>query len=174
LQSFDLNTVGIPLSAIKKGQSDFSIEVEMTVPYADERVTCQQIRLDTHVTRLGEDLLIQLKLLADCFFNCDRCGENFRRPIQGEITTLFTADKLKLEGTEGGEIRWLDAHATELDLKQEVIDVFFLSIPEKVICREDCRGLCTLCGTNLNLMQCQCEYHGSDPRWDMLKKLKFD
>jgi uncharacterized protein len=174
LQSFDLNTVGIPLSAIKKGQSDFSIEVGMTGPYTDERVSCGQIKIDAHVTRLGEDLLIQLKLFADGLFICDRCGEKFPRPIQGEITTLFTADPLKLEGTEGGEIRLLDAVTTELDLKQEVIDVFFLSIPDKVICRENCQGLCALCGTNLNLGQCQCEPQLSDPRWDALKKLKFD
>ena len=146
----------------------------MAVPYTDERLTCQQIGIDAHVTRMGEDLLVKLKLFAECLFNCDRCGEPFQRPIRGETTTLFTTDSLKLEGTEGGEIRLLDAHASELDLTQEVIDAFFLSIPEKVTCMENCRGLCAQCGMNLNLTECDCDRHSQDTRWNELKKLKFD
>jgi uncharacterized protein len=49
-----------------------------------------------------------------------------------------------------------------------------LSIPMKVICRSDCRGLCPHCGSNLNNEECRCEKSSSDPRMAPLARLKQD
>jgi uncharacterized protein len=49
-----------------------------------------------------------------------------------------------------------------------------LSIPVKVICRSDCRGLCPHCGTNLNQEECRCETQGTDPRLAPLARFKQD
>ena len=49
-----------------------------------------------------------------------------------------------------------------------------LSLPMKVICRSDCRGLCPHCGANLNQEECRCESHAADPRLAPLARLKQD
>ena len=49
-----------------------------------------------------------------------------------------------------------------------------LSLPMKVICRSDCRGLCSHCGANLNQEECRCESHAADPRLAPLARLKQD
>ncbi|MHB8486364.1 MAG: YceD family protein [Candidatus Acidiferrales bacterium] len=49
-----------------------------------------------------------------------------------------------------------------------------LSLPMKVICRSDCRGLCPHCGVNLNQEECRCETHAADPRLAPLARLKQD
>jgi DUF177 domain-containing protein len=49
-----------------------------------------------------------------------------------------------------------------------------LSLPMKVICRSDCRGLCSHCGVNLNQEECRCETHAADPRLAPLARLKQD
>ena len=49
-----------------------------------------------------------------------------------------------------------------------------LSLPMKVICRSDCRGLCPHCGANLNNEECRCEKHASDARLAPLARLKQD
>ncbi len=49
-----------------------------------------------------------------------------------------------------------------------------LSLPMKVICRSDCRGLCPHCGVNLNQEECRCETHATDPRLAPLARLKQD
>lgn len=49
-----------------------------------------------------------------------------------------------------------------------------LSLPMKVICRSDCRGLCPHCGVNLNHEECRCETHAADPRLAPLARLKQD
>ncbi len=49
-----------------------------------------------------------------------------------------------------------------------------LSLPMKVICRSDCRGLCPHCGVNLNQEECRCETRAADPRLAPLARLKQD
>jgi uncharacterized protein len=49
---------------------------------------------------------------------------------------------------------------------------FYLSLPMKPLCRQDCRGLCTVCGTNLNRETCDCKRDWEDPRLDVLRKLR--
>jgi uncharacterized protein len=55
-------------------------------------------------------------------------------------------------------------------LKEQVL----LSLPMKVICQSDCRGLCATCGANLNHEECRCETHAADPRLAPLARLKQD
>jgi len=55
-------------------------------------------------------------------------------------------------------------------LKEQVL----LSLPMKVICQSDCRGLCPSCGANLNHEECRCERHASDSRMAPLARLKQD
>ena len=63
----------------------------------------------------------------------------------------------------------------ELDLAQWANDAFAFALPAQVVCREDCAGLCPVCGENLNEAGPD---HGHEPepdhRWDKLKELKFD
>jgi uncharacterized protein len=49
-----------------------------------------------------------------------------------------------------------------------------LALPMKVICRSDCRGLCSHCGANLNNEECRCEKNSADPRLAPLARLKQD
>ena len=49
-----------------------------------------------------------------------------------------------------------------------------LELPSKMLCQEDCRGLCPICGKDLNEGPCGCEHDTTDPRWDALKSLFQD
>ncbi|MGB9809870.1 MAG: YceD family protein, partial [Caldanaerobacter sp.] len=46
-----------------------------------------------------------------------------------------------------------------------------LSLPMKFLCKEDCKGLCPICGTNLNYGSCSCKREDIDPRLEVLSKL---
>jgi len=46
-----------------------------------------------------------------------------------------------------------------------------LSIPMKLLCREDCQGICPGCGANLNQEACRCGEKPGDPRWEKLREL---
>jgi uncharacterized protein len=49
---------------------------------------------------------------------------------------------------------------------------FYLSLPMKPLCSEDCKGLCPVCGTNLNRDTCNCRRDWDDPRFAALKNLQ--
>ncbi len=76
---------------------------------------------------------------------------------------------LRQDDTEIGFFEGEGLFLTDV-LAEQVI----LSLPMKVICRSDCRGLCPHCGTNLNSEECRCETHAADPRMAPLARLKQD
>jgi uncharacterized protein len=59
-----------------------------------------------------------------------------------------------------------------LDLRPSIRENWLLTVPAYVQCREDCKGLCPTCGTNLNESTCNCTVTKSDSRWDALLKHK--
>src|SRR5512142_385683 len=60
-----------------------------------------------------------------------------------------------------------------IDLDPLVREQLVLALPAYPVCREDCKGLCPVCGTNLNERECGCDRHVPDPRWAGLKNLKL-
>src|SRR5262249_56846189 len=62
----------------------------------------------------------------------------------------------------------------EIDLEQLIRERFEMSLPMKPLCVDDCRGLCPVCGANLNRGTCACKTDWEDPRLAVLKKLKAD
>jgi uncharacterized protein len=64
-----------------------------------------------------------------------------------------------------------DGQGIELDdlVREEIL----LAVPSQVLCREDCRGLCAVCGNDLNAKDCGCQVVNADSRWDKLKDLQF-
>lgn len=59
----------------------------------------------------------------------------------------------------------------EIDLNALVTDGVVLQLPLHPLCRDDCRGICPVCGTNRNETECSCEVHDVDARWEALRTL---
>jgi len=60
----------------------------------------------------------------------------------------------------------------QIDLGELMREQFYLALPMKPLCRDDCRGLCPQCGTNLNAGTCDCSPVWEDPRLAALKAIK--
>jgi len=60
-----------------------------------------------------------------------------------------------------------------LDITAFALEQLIISLPEKVLCREDCRGLCPHCGINRNHSTCDCDKQVIDARWEALSKIKL-
>ena len=98
---------------------------------------------------------------------CDRCAADFQRDIRFPMDVVLVTEI----ADEENEDEWvfpLEADAADLD--DIVRTVFVLNLDSKLLCREDCRGLCHRCGKNLNDGPCSCRKE-LDPRFAALKQL---
>jgi uncharacterized protein len=107
---------------------------------------------------------------------CSRCLEPFRLPIdsQFDIRYLPASEASTEEETEVEEedLETSYYRDEQIDLNELLREQFYLALPMKPLCREDCKGLCALCGTNLNTGSCACVQEWVDPRLAGLKELK--
>jgi len=87
--------------------------------------------------------------------------------VAAPVEALFTDDEL----ADDPSARVIERQATVLDLSETVREELILSVPEYVLCRDDCRGLCPGCGQDLNVGSSACR-PSTDPRWGPLEGLR--
>lgn len=105
------------------------------------------------VENVGErKLVLRGKAVLDVLIPCARCLKPERRRLDIPF---------ELE-TDMDERDYIDGY--NLDVDQLVHDEALMVWPERVLCREDCKGLCSTCGQNLNDGSCDCERTDLDPR----------
>jgi len=107
-------------------------------------------------TNLGETLLLKGNYTAEVELLCSRCIESF---------ILQEKDNL-LE-----EIKFKDIPNDILDIGEILRENILLALPLKPLCHPECKGLCEVCGENLNITQCNCALSTSKPGWEMIKDL---
>ncbi len=111
--------------------------------------------------------------------SCARCNKPVEVPFCAEISQRFAKEADPSRKSYSGELSLeeLDAEPISendrIDLEDIILYEVKLSIPMKVLCREDCKGLCPVCGKDLNEGTCSCDTRETDPRWDALKGLSF-
>jgi len=98
---------------------------------------------------------------------CDRCANDFDRDIEFPIDVVLV-EELSNEENEDEWVFPLEGDSADLD--DIVRTVFVLNLDSKLLCKEDCKGLCCRCGKNLNDGPCSCQKE-LDPRFAALKQL---
>ena len=122
-------------------------------------------RLD--VSRTTQGYAMRLRYEVRLEGPCMRCLEDAGRP--------FTVDAREVDQPGGGEEMsspYLDGD--ELDLRSWARDALALDLPTQIVCREDCLGLCAICGQNLNDAPGHAHERTRDPRFAKLSELKFE
>jgi len=101
---------------------------------------------------------------------CGRCLKEINYPmsiyIQKEIDFNLTADE-RAEGLD--ETNYIIGY--NLDVDTLIYDEILIGFPMKLLCSEDCKGLCKNCGTNLNEKSCDCDTFAYDPRMSVIRDI---
>jgi len=175
LRSFEAGSLRIPIAAIKQGNTQFEFHLPSGLDVREGVSFPSGLAVRADVQAVGDDFLVDLLLDGEGDFTCDRCGAPFRRGVHEKVQTLFSYGSILNSGEdEDEEIRRIQPSDKELDLTQDVTDGFMLSIPAKLLCREDCRGLCPVCGADWNNVDCSCKPDNTQSTWDALKNITFD
>ena len=128
-----------------------------------------EIHKDKDKFRLVGTVVTELEL------PCSRCLEPFRLPVAAPFDLRYLpASTVSSEPEREVEDEDLETSYYEndaIDLNELLREQFYLALPMKPLCQEDCRGLCPQCGTNLNTGNCSCAPVWEDPRLAALKNL---
>lgn len=116
---------------------------------------------------------IRLSFSADVAFNstCARCLEGVSDKFSINFDRTLTREENMTEGLEENDDEYLVIVNNKLDLDEELREEFILEFPTRVLCSEDCPGLCPKCGKSLKYEKCNCSDHEIDPRWEALAAL---
>ncbi len=125
------------------------------------------IHKDEATFRLDGTIASRLEL------TCSRCLEVFEVPVAARFDLRYLPQTLAGNKEEDPDD---DPSTTfyaddQIDLGQMVREQCYLAIPMKPLCRPDCQGLCSTCGTNLNTERCHCNPQWVDPRLAALQAL---
>jgi len=121
---------------------------------------------NVRVTRTAQGLLVQGKLQAFLTAECGRCLMAFPQALEADFTDLYAFTHQSV--TQSGMIL---PENGKINLAPIVRDELLVSIPINPVCREDCKGLCPVCGESLNETICAHEVDDTNPRLDKLRSL---
>jgi uncharacterized protein len=126
------------------------------------------LSLKFFVDKLENLFRFKISVTTDAVFSCDRCLESYAGKFDETIEQLFQLGHSELDSDE---IEILPENSKEIDISKTIHDVFILNRPIRLLCKEDCKGLCVNCGINLNNKSCDCHNENIDPRLEKLKSL---
>ena len=140
------------------------------------------VRFDGVLQKKDQRFRLKGRVQATLELTCGRCAETFQLPIDSEVDLTYvpqpSAQAATVHGKGTDEIELSDEDLTTAYYRDHVLDFaemlreqFYLALPMRPLCREDCKGLCPHCGTNLNTATCTCEVRWQDPRLAKLQSL---
>jgi len=137
------------------------------------RAACRAV-VDGTIVRRGGRLFLGARVESTIRLECSRCLGEFDFALATGFDLVFhREERAKLpEGMDEDDFVLLtDTLESRYDIFPRVRESILLELPIRFLCGEDCKGLCPLCGANLNEGGCDCRRKEPDPRWNGLKKL---
>ncbi|HYA93816.1 MAG TPA: DUF177 domain-containing protein [Thermodesulfobacteriota bacterium] len=136
------------------------------------------LQAEVKIEKAGRSVMITGRVEATLRFQCVRCLKEFSYPLSTtfELTLHPLKDAPSEEETEleNEELESSFFEGEEIHLSEIACEQIFLEIPYQPVCQEGCKGLCPVCGKDLNLSSCGCVKEEPASAFSALKKLKLD
>ena len=130
-----------------------------------------KIGIDLHVKKVLKEVSVIGNVQLSVQSPCSRCVEPVKIELNPQIgLVLSPGNKI---GEEDISLEHETYQGDEIDLSNYIREQVAISLPVKVVCSEECKGLCTTCGTNQNKECCECDKDQIDPRFAILKGIKI-
>lgn len=166
-----MSSLRINISKLSDGMHRHTLSTEPSDIGLDKRFA-KTVEVNASIEKTNRQLLVHVEANSGGAFVCDRCLDEFDRDVHAEYSILYVQDQQPppdAEETEE-EVQYLPADANIIDMGEDVRQYLVLSLPLKTLCREECAGLCPVCGINRNKATCSCTEEETDPRWAELKR----
>jgi len=167
----------IELENLEGGKGDFAhVYRPEDLNPVDERISLSgPATVSGKVRHAGNEVFVNGHVETRAQVECDRCLQPVEIPVNTDFALEYVTGSeyeaaRAVELTEAEmSIAVFDGEAIDIDeiVKEQVV----LTVPTRMLCREDCKGLCPECGADRNSGECSCSTNDIDPRWAALKKL---
>jgi len=149
-------------------------QVDAPLAVMDDGKECP-VRGEVRLLRTDRAILVEGTLHTEVEITCSRCLSLYNCPLSFKFNeeyfpTVDVETGASLDVPDDPACFTIDKNHV-LDLSEAVRQYALIGIPMKPLCREDCAGLCSACGANLNMNKCDCSSETIDPRWLELAKL---
>lgn len=163
--------IKINVAEIKKrlvGEKTFTYdlspeELELT---SEELPLEGNVRTEGRMSNAGDVLLLEAQMTARVRRTCSRCLKEFLGDTRAEVVEKFyppTAEHVEYDA--------FIYDSDVINITEPLRESLLLAEPIQALCKEDCRGLCPVCGADLNDGDCGCDRFTVDPRLAALKRL---
>ena len=142
----------------------------------DERVSLiAPAAVNGKVRLSGNQVFVNGHVETRAQVECDRCLKPVELPVNVDFTLEYISDS-DYESIETAELTEAEMSVSvfdgaAIDVDEIVKEQILLTVPTRMLCREDCKGICPECGADRNTGECDCVTNDTDPRWAALKNL---
>ena len=167
----------IELASLEAARAGFAhIYAEGELVLEDERLRLvQPPTVSGEIWREDRRVHAKGRALARVQVECDRCLNLIELPVDSSFELEYVTQE-DYRAQQAVELTEDDLELTVFD--GEVIDIdalvteeILLAVPDHILCKDDCKGICPGCGADRNSVNCGCETTEVDPRWAGLKEL---
>lgn len=124
----------------------------------------EPLKVEGRVYNNGQSLTLEANVSGRMVTECARCLDEVEADVEFSVHELLSQRE---EGADEDEdIILFDGYEIELD--DIIADHFLMNISGRYLCSDNCKGLCPVCGQNLNHGECDCDNEYIDPRWQAL------
>ncbi|WP_183108658.1 YceD family protein [Thermohalobacter berrensis] len=136
-----------------------------------EIILTSPVKVTGNVFKTNDGLYLSANITYEYSDECARCLKEVKDKVDTSISGRLVEkeQKNKIENDEDETEIFYEGN--EVDLDELTINTILLSLPMRVLCNEECRGICPKCGQDLNEVECNCEDDNIDPRFAKLKEL---
>ncbi|HYY58938.1 MAG TPA: DUF177 domain-containing protein [Pyrinomonadaceae bacterium] len=133
-------------------------------------------QINGRINRNGQEVRLNGTLTARAEVDCDRCLKSVSIPIETSFDVTYVPAEAYY-GDATAELKEEDLSLSvfdglAIDIDDLVREQVLLAMPPRLLCGDECKGLCPVCGVDKNANDCACEASEIDPRWAGLAALR--
>lgn len=148
--------VPLEMTIFKSGMGSFEITEKSPVSFTFTNIEPEKAKVEGNV-----------KLTFRT--NCDRCLTEVPTILDLTFERIVTSPEVAAEDEDADDLSFMDGY--QLDVETFVYNEIIGNWPAKVLCKEDCKGLCPVCGQNRNVRDCGCDTFVPDPRMAVIQDI---
>ena len=165
------------LAGLERGKGEFAYAYASgELALEDDRVRLLVApTVSANIRQKDRRVKVSGRVVARVQLVCDRCLKAVELPLDSRFTLEYvTAEDYQAQQADELTEADLDLSIFDgqvIDIDELVTEELLLAVPDHVLCNDNCKGICPVCGVDRNSVGCECQTAEVDPRWAGLKEL---